>query len=204
MAINLQECKSFFIDSGVLIDLLKTDLSATTADVSQRIELTRLFFDCIANPEFFAKSKERVYQLSAISIAEIFHVNNDQDSTMNAIVNILDTNQVEVFSFDVHTALFHNKEFHDYLGNKVVEKMMEELQYPISMYSNIKDRIRKDILIAATAKLYSSDIVLTNDGGFKKLCDKLKVKCYCFTNNKSDFLMNNGETAIFGFAPHIV
>jgi hypothetical protein len=55
------------------------------------------------------------------------------------------------------------------------------------------------LLIAATAKLYKSDIVLTIGGGFGELCQKLGVDYHVFTGNADDFIANPINTKILDF-----
>ena len=55
-------------------------------------------------------------------------------------------------------------------------------------------------MIVASAKLYNSDVVLTTDAGFQKLCDKLGVYCHLFTHNSNQFLVSGNEKIIYEFA----
>ncbi len=194
---RLNQCENIFLDSGVIIDLLKTDLTTSSPDVVLRVNQIKQFFAAINSDSF---PNRKVFQISSISISEIFHLDNNQDDTPEAIMTAFNSEEVEIYSFDVYSAVFHNKDFYKLLGNKAITELRESVTYPVSIHANIKDRIRKDMLIAATAKLYSSDIVLTNDSGFKQLCDKLDLACHFFTGNPDDFLTSNDGVIIYDFA----
>lgn len=196
---QLTDCRSFFLDSGIIIDLLKTDLSACSPDIIKRISLINTFFKSLNDPQLLGGINKTI-QISAISIAEIFHVDGHHSDTLAAIVELFDSQEVEIYSFDESTALFHNKEFSNILSNKELSEIKNSIAYPIALHSNIKDRLRKDIMIAATAKMYGSDIVLTNDSGFKTLCDKLGLSCYCFTESDAGLHVSQNGNLIYGFS----
>lgn len=187
----LAKCQYFFIDSGVLIDLLKQDLSGSSPETIKRINTTNLFFESLNQFE-----GKKHFQISAINIAEIFHVDN-QDNTLKAIISVLNSQEVEIFSFDATTAIFHNKEFHSFLGNKVVSELKKSINYPHSNFVNIEERLRKDYLIAASAKMYNSDVVLTNDKPFSDFCEKLDIPCHCFTHEDDQFRTNGKGDKIY-------
>lgn len=197
---RLQECQYFFVDSGVLIDLIKIDISNSSQEVQSRIIQTRKLFNALNNPDGFGKRK-LVFQISAITIAEIFHTDDLQSDTIKVISTAINSQQVEVYAFDYETAIFHNLQFHDILSKKEIDKMQQQINYPKSLYANIRDRIRKDIMIAATAKLYRSDIVLTNDKGFKSLCGELGLPCHILTDNENQFVLSADGNEIYDFAP---
>lgn len=195
---SLQDTKSFFLDSGVIIDLLRTDLTGSTQPVKDRIELTHKFFECLDNPQLFGSVKKH-FMVSALTIAEIFHIENGQPNTLEAVISLFNTQEVEIYSFDEETAIFHNSTFESILSQKEIDELKKMVNYPISKFSGIKDRIRKDILILTTAKLNKSDIILTNDSGFFNLCDRLDMPCHLFTDRKEQFRMSQNNELIYGF-----
>ncbi|MGZ3821087.1 MAG: type II toxin-antitoxin system VapC family toxin, partial [Mucilaginibacter sp.] len=145
-------------------------------------------------------SKDAIYQTSAINLAEIFHFDGNNENVMKAIVSVTGGRQFEVISFDETAALFHNQQFGTMLGNSVINDLKAEVNYKQGNgFANIKDRIRKDILIASTSKQYNSDIILTNDSGFFELCKRLDVFCYCFSENESDFVTSNDGEKIYNW-----
>lgn len=190
----LAKCQFFFIDSGVLIDLLKQDLSGSSPETIKRIEITNNFFNSIQQFE-----GKKHFQISAINIAEIFHVDN-QDDTLKAIISVLNSQEIEIYSFDSITAIFHNKEFQKFLGNKAIAELKKSISYPQSKFVNIEDRIRKDYLIAATAKMYNTDVVLTNDTHFKEFCESLEIPCHLFTHDENQFRTNQKGDKILEWA----
>lgn len=192
---KLTDCKYFFIDSGVLIDLLSGNTNREAA-VTERIKQTKMFFDALQDDETFANQK-KIFQISSISIAEIFHVDNAHENTLKAIANALDSQDLEILSFDLDTAVFHNQEYGSSLSNAELAKLKQDVNFPESGYT--KEKIRKDHLIAATAKMYHSDVVLTNDSGFEFLCNKYDMFCHLFTDSPTQFLLNNGGDKIYDF-----
>jgi hypothetical protein len=78
--------------------------------------------------------------------------------------------------------------------------MQSEVNYPTNQHANIRDRIRKDMLIATSAKMYGSDIIFTNDSGFKVVCDKLNIFCHLLTENESQFVMSVNGDFIYDFS----
>src|ERR1035437_8056400 len=99
---KLSDCKFIFLDSGILIDLLKQDISSSSDEVQQRIILTKKLFASFADKKTLGNT-DKIYQLSSISIAVIFHIDNLQDNTLNAIISTLDSGQVEILDFDYST-----------------------------------------------------------------------------------------------------
>lgn len=194
---SLKDCESFFVDSGILIDLLKTDLSSCTQQVKDRIEIVNNFFSSLFNPEIYGNGK-KYFQLSSITIAEIFHIDNLNDDTLNAIIKVLNSQNVEVCSFDYATAIFHNKEFYSYLSNKEIDIIRNATKD--GLYANTKEKVRKDFLIAATAKLYKSDVVLTNDNGFHEICKRIDIFSHLFTEDNKRFLTSGHGKLIYDFA----
>ncbi len=188
---SLANCKFIFLDTGVIIEVLKTDYANSSEEVVKRGQWVKRFFDCLLEKELFGTNK--ILQISALNISEIFHVDNYQEKTMEAITTFTNTTQLEVFAFDEHIALYHNKEFHNVLSKSEIEKIKNQVNYPASSYANIEDRIRKDMLIVATAKMYNADVVLTTDSGFKVLCDLHGVFCHCFTDDDNQFLTAEGN-----------
>lgn len=193
--IPLKNCTSVFLDTGILIDLLKIDTSSCSEDVVKRIELTKMLIESING--FFNTSKKSRYLISSINIAEIFHIDNLQDETIDAVISVLKTEQIEVYSFDVRNAYYHNKEYYSSLNKKSIDELKKKANYPLSMHVSIEDRIRKDMLIASTAQLYKADLILTNDGGFKTICDHFKLYCHCVTNDDSQYLMSGDGKIIY-------
>lgn len=190
----LAKCQFFFIDSGVLIDLLKQDLSGSSPETIKRIQITKSFFESLNQFE-----GKKHFQISAINIAEIFHVDN-QDNTLKAIISVLNSQEVEIYSFDSITAIYHNTEFQKFLGNKAISEMKKSISYPKNSFVSIDERIRKDYLIAATAKMYKSDVVLTNDTHFKEFCDTLEIPCHLFTDDENQLRTNQKGDKVLEWA----
>jgi hypothetical protein len=191
---RLSDCESIFMDTGVIIDLLKIDTTKDTEEVQDRIKQVNVFFKSIKKAK-----KNRFYQTSTINIAEIFHLDDYHESIIKAISKILNSKNIEIFSFDPSSAFFHNKEFGHMLGKKKISELKEVANYPTSIYSNIEDRIRKDFMIATVAKMYESDIVLTNDSGFGVICKQLEIPHHVFTGSKDDFLYSGDYLTIYDF-----
>jgi hypothetical protein len=196
---QLKDCRFFFLDSGVIIDLVKTDWSKSPVDVVNRVKWVKKFFETLNDPATFG-SKRKIFQVSAITLAEIFHIDNHSDQTVEAIMAALSSEQVEISAFDEFVAAFHNKEFYNILGNKQIQEIKKSVNYPANSYSNIRDRIRKDIMIAASAKMMESCVVLTTDGGFHSLCQQLDIFSHCFTDNASQFVTASNDEKIYDFA----
>lgn len=70
------DINSVFIDTGVFIDLLKIDNNNLDRLVSDRINQTKLFFTSLSEA-----STKITFQTSAINIAELFNVGNDNPSS---------------------------------------------------------------------------------------------------------------------------
>jgi hypothetical protein len=193
------QCKNIFLDSGVIIDLLKIDLSKCDPAVKARIEITR---SAIKN--FSERPTEtqdnRLFQVSAITLAEIFHIDKRQGETIKAISTALSSNQVEIIAFDEDHAIFHNEQFGGLLGNRELEKIKAEVNYPASEYVGIDERIRRDHMIVATAKFNNADVVLTNDGGFQTLCQRYDLFCINIIDDKT-FLLSGSGTTVYDFSP---
>jgi hypothetical protein len=196
---KLPDCKYFFLDSGVIMDKFRIDLTHAPENVKRRIEQTNNFFAALNDP-FQYGGQKKFFQVSAISLAELFHLDNHHEKTVQAVIEAFDGQNLEILTFDHHTAAFHNKEFYNLLSKNEIAQIKKAVNYPVSQYSNIEDRIRKDIMIAASAKMYNSDVVLTNDGGFKALCDRLDIFCHLFTDSDNQFITGQGNSsAIFDF-----
>ncbi len=192
----IPELKTLFLDTGVIIDLLKVDFTNVHPDVVNRISITRRFFNAIDS-----FSKNAIYQTCAINLAEIFHFDGGNENLMKAIVSVTGGKQFEVIAFDETAAFFHNQNFEKIAGNATIQELKKEVNYAKGNgFANIQDRIRKDILIASTAKQYNCDIILTNDSGFFELCNRLDVSCYCFTEYENDFLMSSNGEKIYNWA----
>lgn len=190
----IPELNTVFIDTGIFVDLLRVDFSTATDVVMNRISQTRKFF--VALEEL---KKEIIFQTSAINIAELFHFNGNNSNTIEAIGRV--AGGIEIISFDETSALFHNQNFGSVLGNAVIEQLKKDAGYlQGNGFANIQDRIRKDILIASTAKQYECDIILTNDSGFKYISDKLDMFCHLFTGNESDFITSQNGEKIYNFS----
>jgi len=160
---QLKDCTYIFLDSGVVIDLMKIDLSKSPPDVVERVNWVRRFFASLEDKNVYGNMR-KVYQISSISLAEIFHLDNQQGNTVQAVAAGLNAENLEIVVFDEFTAAFHNKEFYNILSNKAIDELKKTVNYPVSQHASIRDRIRRDIMIAASAKLYESDIVLTTYG----------------------------------------
>lgn len=118
---------------------------------------------------------------------------------MSALLEITNQNDLEVFAFDVFAASYHNTNFAKFAGNKAIDEIKKQVSYISGNgLANIKDRIRKDMLIIALPKMYGSDLVLTNDSGFKKLCDILNMSCHLFDGDISKYLTSQSGTKIYG------
>jgi predicted nucleic acid-binding protein len=195
---SINNIYNYFIDTGVFIDRLKTDLSNSTPEVKSRVEQTKSFFDLLET----IQNRKITFQTTSINVAEIFNCGNRQKETVAALVSICGSNDLEIIAFDEKTATYHNSYLEKYLGNQAIKEIKAQVNYPTSsQYANVEDRIRKDMLICSTAKMYGSDIVLTNDNGFAKLCGILDLPVHCFTGNPSDFITNNSGDKIYDFAP---
>jgi hypothetical protein len=152
---SIYEYKNIFVDTGVIIDLLKTDLSKSSESVKQRTLLVKKFFNALK-----AKKNNITFIISSLNIAEIFHVDGLHEDSISAIVNLFDSKNVNIIPFEEDTAIYHNKEFYHILGNKEIDKIKKETSYLGSQYCNTRERIRKDILLVATAKMQLSDLIL--------------------------------------------
>jgi len=191
---SIYEYENIFVDTGVIIDLLKTDVAKSTDLVKKRIKLVNKFFTALK-----LKKNKVIFTISSLNIAEIFHVDAMHDDSLTAIINLFDSQNVVVISFEEDTALYHNSEFHHILGNKEIDKIKTECGYEGSQYCNTRERIRKDVLLVATAKMQKADLILTNDNGFKTLCIKQGLFCYCFTDKEDDFIMSGGGNKLIDF-----
>lgn len=190
----INDLNTVFIDTGIFVDLLRVDFATANNAVVKRISQTRKFF--LALQEL---KKDIIFQTSAINIAELFHFNGNNQNTVEAIGQV--AGGIEIISFDETAALFHNQNFGLVLGNAVIEQLKKEAGYlQGNGFANIQDRIRKDILIASTAKQYECDIILTNDSGFKYISDKLDIFCHLFTGNESDFITSHNGEKIYNFS----
>ena len=186
---------NIFVDTGVFIDLLKKDIQNSTDDVKKRIVQTGKFFETIEDLQ-----RKITFQTTSVNIAELFHCGNKQKETISALVSILGSSDLEVIAFDADTATYHNTWLGTYLGNSSIQEIKQQVNYPASSnFANVEDRIRKDMLICSVAKMYNVDIVLTNDKGFKVLCDKLDLPCHLFTGNEADFVTSNDGEKIYEF-----
>jgi predicted nucleic acid-binding protein len=194
---SIKDCEYFFFDSGPLIDLLRIDLSGLDESSKKRTENVQRFFNSLNDPKTFGR-KRKMFQLSAISIAEIFHVDGKHENTVKAMATALDSNDVEIISFDEDAALFHNAEFYNSLSNKEVDALKKLVT--ASGFVTTRERVRRDMMIAATAKMYKTDIALTTDGGFKTICDKYDISCHLFTDSDTQFLTSQDGKLIYDFA----
>jgi predicted nucleic acid-binding protein len=194
---SLTKLYNIFIDTGIFIDLLKIDIENSTETVKKRINQTNRFFDALA-----AQNRKITFQTSSINVAELFHCGGKHKETIMAMVSLVNgSGELEVISFDPDVATYHNSWLQTYLSNASIQEIKQLVNYPIdTKFANVEDRIRKDMLICSTAKMYNVDIVLTNDGGFKTLCDKLDLPCHCFTGDESDFTTSHGTGKIYDFA----
>lgn len=192
---SITTISNIFIDTGIFIDLLKIDFSTSSEDVQKRIKQIHMFFSAIE-----AIDRKITFQTTSINIAELFHCEEKHEDSIKAMVSVLGSKDLEIISFDSDAAIFHNVKLEKFLGNTAIKEIKQAVGYPTSaVFANVEDRIRKDMLICSTALLYRSDLILTNDAGFKILCDKIGVSCHCFTGDESDFTMNIGGTKIVDF-----
>jgi predicted nucleic acid-binding protein len=193
---SITKLYNIFVDTGVFIDRLKTDFDNSSENVKKRIVQTNKFFETIEELQ-----RKITFQTTSINIAELFHCGNKQKETIQALVSILGSNDLEVIAFDGDAAAYHNSWLGTYLGNSTIKEIKDLVNYPTgAKLANVEDRIRKDMLICSVAKMYKVDIVLTNDAGFKTLCDKLDLTCHLFTGNEADFLTSNDGEKIYEFA----
>lgn len=187
---------NYFIDTGVFIDLLKIDLTNSSEDVIRRVGQTKSFFDLLET----IQNRKITFQTTSVNVAEIFNCGNKQKETVGALVSICGSTDLEIIAFDEKTAAYHNSYLERYLGNQTIKEIKAQVNYPAgTKYANVEDRIRKDMLICSTAKMYGSDIVLTNDSGFAVLCGILEIPVHCFTGDESDFQTSNDGKKIYDF-----
>lgn len=193
---SISSLTTVFVDTGIFIDLLKIDFSNLSLQNATRIDHTRMLFEALSKI-----SRKIIFQTSAINIAELYSLADSQYETMAALLEVTNKNEFEIISFDEKAAVFHKSNLEPILGTQTIKQIKDELNYSTGTgFANIEDRIRKDMMIATTAKLYESDIVLTNDSGMKYLCEKLDLCCHVFEGKKEEFLFNQNDTKIIDFS----
>ena len=185
-----------FLDSTILVDLVSNPSDNKPESVNNRIKFTKTLIKSLQDIE--PENGKREYIISPISIAEIFALNESNESNIyEAVQIILGSDNLRIVSFNRYVSLFHNNVFRQKLSGQELRKMQEEIDYPVNQYVNVQERMRKDYLIIATALYDNPDIVFTGDRKeFIELARK--VGLYCFDTNEENFTMSKGGHKVYG------
>lgn len=196
MALKLEECRRVFLDSTIIADLLNIPtIGKYSKKVQERIRTVKCLIDSLSSNK--SQTGERTFIISTVSIAEIYATSDkNKDQVYDAIQMILNTNNLEIISFNRNVANTHNTIFKEIISDKEIQKIKIETGYKGSDYVNVKELIRKDYLIIATAQCQKVDIVFTCDNNFNVIARKIGL--YSFLAEKDNFIWNQGDDKIYG------
>lgn len=194
---DISKWNKVFLDSTILVDLLSNPSEKKPEEVNKRIRLTETLIKSLTEIE--PESGKREFIISAISIAEIFAINEaDEENIYEAIQIHLGSDNFRIISFNRDVSMFHNNVFRQKLNNLEIKNLQKEIDYPTSNYVSIAERIRKDYLIIATALYDNPDIIFTGDRKeFLALARSVGLNCHD-TNSEDNFLMSQGGDKIYG------
>jgi len=196
MTKDFTKWNKIFLDSTILVDLLSNPSDKKDPEVNDRIEFTKSLIKSLS--ETPPENGKREFSISAISIAEIFSLNESQEANVyEAMQIILGSNNLVVISFNRDVSLFHNTVFREKLSQRELNTLQQEISYPKNQYVNVQDRIRKDYLIIASALYYNPDVILTGDRKeFMALAKKTGLNCYATDREK--FTTSQNGKIIYG------
>jgi len=196
MALKLEECRRVFLDSTVISDLLNfPNINKYDAAAQNRLRTVKSLIDTLSANK--STGGERIFSISTVSISEVFATNEgDFKAIYEAIQLMIGSNNLEVISYNRRISILHNEVFGEVMSKAEINKLKVETGYKDSVYVNVRERIRKDYFIIATALSQKSDIVFTADDGFEKLCKKMGLNCVLTA--KENFIWNQGDDKIYG------
>ena len=198
MALKLEECRRVFLDSTIIADLLNIpNIGRYSKKVQDRINTVKCLVESLSGNK--SMSGERTFIISTISIAEVFQTSDkNKDQVYDAIQMILNTNNLEIISFNRSVSITHNSVFKEIISDKEIQRLKSETGYKGSEHVNVKELIRKDYLIIATAINQKVDILFTCDNNFNLISRKLGLNS--FLAEKDNFVWNKGEDKIYGLS----
>ncbi len=155
--------------------LLDTTVLIRVLDYKKNKKAANEFYNSLI--EFFAntdaqiddkKTRKRKFYLSAITIAEILDPKMVDDiEKSKQIIQALNTNNLEIISFDEDASNVFNFEFIKKLGVNFPSDIISK--WGIENSKPNREMLTKDLMILACAKLYNVDAVLCVDKGMFKI-----------------------------------
>jgi hypothetical protein len=197
MALKLEDCRRIFLDSTVISDLLNSpNKDKYDSNVRDRIYTVTCLIESLSANR--STKGERIFLISTISISEVFATSvGDYGKIYDSIQMLIGSNNVELISYSRKIAMVHNDVFKVKISDREIKNMQSATGYKNSPYVNIRERIRKDYLIVATAYSINPDVIFTADGEFANLCNHLGL--HCVVTDKNNFLWNQGDDKIYAF-----
>lgn len=198
----LAECVHIFLDTTVLINLLKPD---TTQDEGVVFTKQLLGFLTetpasipIPNKPKTNKHKDRVFYYSTISLSEIALIQSN-DEFNNKIGKSLVGDNLEEVNYTKNIALHHNVIFKDLVNKKVMNEIARTRDLVQQDLKLARDLLSRDFMILASASYLKTDLILTSErGGFKDLADRLGIPCAETYGDR--FQVSESGKHIFDFA----
>lgn len=167
---SLNECVSIFLDTSVLINLLKLHKDTTEDSIIFSRELVDYLIDNKAVIES-NKKIDRKFYYSTITLSEMILIQNNQEK-IKKIHQALSGYNIEIVSFHKDIALHHNSLF-----NFTKDIGRSKTLFP-NDHKLGREWISKDMMLIATASYLKIDLILTADKhDFKPLADKMGVMC---------------------------
>jgi hypothetical protein len=197
MSQKLEDCRRIFLDSTVISDLLNlSNIGKYGKAANDRLKTVKALIQTLSDNK--ATSGERIFLISTISISEVFATKEgDYKAIYEAIQILIGSNNIDIISYSRKISILHNEVFREKTSDKEIDKLKIETGYSESKYVNIRERIRKDYLIVATALSQRPDVVFTADNGFAELCKKMGLNCV--VTERGNFIWNQGDDKIYGF-----
>lgn len=196
MALRLEDCRRIFLDSTVISDLLNfPNINRYDKAAQERLKTVKCLIEALSANK--STGGERIFSISTVSVSEVFAtMEGDFKAIYEAVQLMIGSNNLEVISYNRSISVNHNEIFKQKTSKSEIDKLKIESGYKDSAYVNVRERIRKDYFIIATAINQKSDIVFTADEAFSKLGNTMGL--YCVLTRKENFHWNQGENKIYG------
>jgi predicted nucleic acid-binding protein len=196
----LAECVHIFLDTTVLINLLKPDTTQDEGVIFTKKLLTFLTENPAGVPLSPSKHKheERKFYYSTISLSEIALIQSNEELNQK-IGNSLVGDNLEVVNYTKNIALHHNVIFKDLVNKKVMNEIARTRDLVQHDLKLARDLLSRDFMILASASYLKTDLILTSErGGFKDLADRLGIPCA--ETYEDRFQVSESGKNIFDFA----
>ena len=139
---DLQNWKTILLDTTVIINVLLA-LNGSKDEVCN-LSLGLIKF---LSKNKTAKNQDRVFLVSAITISEMLQNYEGDEKTVKKILRAIDSQNVEIISFDERIAEFMKANYHELLGVKKQNKLIPTLNIEQINFVKIREWITSMVRI---------------------------------------------------------